>query len=335
NAAVMSVAVMNVAVMNVAVMNVAVMNWQGLAPEGARFGWGGRFIDALSQQSKLGSTDDYAAISTAGNNLLLAGRESHAFKIGSNTVTGPRIEVKKWLLGYGDEYDAVRTNIGAHFRDTFGEDPNILHSDYADLRAAALNKIDNFGSVFNTLTPFATSFPSGFFGPHFQRVANAIRASRALGAKRQIYFIGAGGFDTHSDQAEDIAWRQQSLADSLMAFRNAMIEAGAWNDVTVFSGADFGRTLVANGSGTDHGWAGHHFVAGGDVRGRRILGRMPEYDPEGEEYTVSRARLIPSVSIEQYSASLGRWLEVDDATINSVMPNLANFSVQDLDFFKT
>ena len=113
-----------------------------------------------------------------------------------------------------------------------------------------------------------------------------------------------------------------------------MIEAGAWNDVTVFSGADFGRTLVANGSGTDHGWAGHHFVTGGDVRGRRILGRMPQFNPEGEEHTESRARLIPSVSIEQYSATLGRWLDVDDTTINSVMPNLANIAVQDLDFFK-
>lgn len=308
--------------------------WQGLAPEGARFGWGGRFIDALNQQSKLGSTDDYALVSTAGNNLLLAGQDTQSFKIGADTVTGPRVESERWLLGNNNEMDSVRANLASHFRESFGADANLLNADFAEIRSNAMRRIDNFGAVFNNLSPFTTTFPNDGFGVQFQRVANAIRASKALGAKRQIYFIGVGGFDTHSNQAADITWRQQGLADSVLAFRNAMTEASSWNDVTVFSGADFGRTLVANGSGTDHGWAGHHFVTGGDVRGKRIIGKMPQYDPDGEEYTASRARLIPSVSIEQYSASLGRWLDVDNTTIQSVMPNLANFSTQDLDLFK-
>ena len=63
------------------------------------------------------------------------------------------------------------------------------------------------------------------------------------------------------------------------------------------------------------------------------MGRMPQLNPDGMEYTESRGRLIPTVSIEEYSASLGRWLGVDDTTVHSVLPNLSNFVSQDLDLF--
>lgn len=39
-----------------------------------------------------------------------------------------------------------------------------------------------------------------------------------------------------------------------------------WDNVTVVVGSEFGRTLTSNGKGTDHGWGGHTFLMGGQVR---------------------------------------------------------------------
>jgi uncharacterized protein (DUF1501 family) len=154
-----------------------------------------------------------------------------------------------------------------------------------------------------------------------------------LAANRQIFFVGMGGFDTHNNQAGDLPGLHAELAGGLSAFRDAMVELGAWNDVTLFTMSDFGRTLNDNGDGTDHGWAGHHFVMGGDVRGQRILGDIAAPDPDSEAFTSSRARLIPGISVEQYAASLGGWFGLDRGAIEDVLPNLANFAGADLDLF--
>ncbi|MEL7374501.1 MAG: DUF1501 domain-containing protein, partial [Pseudomonadota bacterium] len=112
------------------------------------------------------------------------------------------------------------------------------------------------------------------------------------------------------------------------------VELGAWQDVTVFTAADFGRTLNDNGDGTDHGWGGHHFVAGGSVRGRRVYGGFPDSDVASPNYTDSRGRLIPSVSVEQYASTLGAWFGLTQAERRAALPNLVNFSDEDLGFMQ-
>ena len=46
--------------------------------------------------------------------------------------------------------------------------------------------------------------------------------------------------------------------------------------------SEFGRSISPNSSaGTDHGWSGHAFMAGGKVAGKKILGKHPNtYDPD-------------------------------------------------------
>ncbi len=48
----------------------------------------------------------------------------------------------------------------------------------------------------------ATGFPNTDIGNQLAQVATLIKLNRAagLGAKRQIYFCGQGGYDTHSDE---------------------------------------------------------------------------------------------------------------------------------------
>ncbi|MFN3630240.1 MAG: DUF1501 domain-containing protein, partial [Casimicrobiaceae bacterium] len=125
-------------------------------------------------------------------------------------------------------------------------------------------------------------------------VAAMIRASNQLGPsamqpiRRQIFFVGIGGFDTHGSEF----WRDNPrlnamISKSLHAFWQALGQIRVLNPsgtgfepsitaqsrVTLLTMSEFGRTLSSNGSGSDHGWGGVQFVLGGAVRGRHIYGQ--------------------------------------------------------------
>ncbi|MBT8076438.1 MAG: DUF1501 domain-containing protein, partial [Gammaproteobacteria bacterium] len=108
-------------------------------------------------------------------------------------------------------------------------------------------------------------------------------------------------------------------------------ELGIENDVPAFTAADFGRTLTVNGDGTDHGWGGHHFVVGGGVNGGDIYGAVPEATL-GHDQDSGNGRLIPTSSVEQFAAPLGRWFGLNETEIDSALPGLANFPTGPLQF---
>jgi uncharacterized protein (DUF1501 family) len=186
----------------------------------------------------------------------------------------------------------------------------------------------------NTL-PFNTVFADDSVSQQLKAAAETIRAQQFLNVSRQIFFVSTGGYDTHSAQAQTIGRLHANLANGIASFRQAMLEIGRWNDVVAFTASDFGRTQIDNGDGTDHGWGGHHFVAGGGVQGGRLYGNFPEADPTSLDYTSDRGRMIPQVSVEQYAATIGRWFGLDPSEINGVLPNLANFNSSDLGFLSS
>jgi uncharacterized protein (DUF1501 family) len=152
-----------------------------------------------------------------------------------------------------------------------------------------------------------------------------------LGVSRQVFFVAMGGFDTHSDQATDLPALQQGIGDAIAAFYKATEELGIAEQVTTFTAADFGRTLTVNGDGTDHGWGSHHFVVGGAVKGGDIYGEIPIADL-GHEQDAGNGRLIPTVSVEQFAAPLGKWFGLSDADLRAALPGLANFPATSLNF---
>ena len=179
-----------------------------------------------------------------------------------------------------------------------------------------------------------------------------IAQRQALGVKRQIFFVTAqGSFDNHSDQfdtsgsaiqppagapailygkhADDMGW----LDAALKAFYDATVELGVQNNVTTFTGSDFGRTLTSNGKGSDHGWGSHHFVMGGAVQGGKIFGTFHNMQVgAGNPADAGQGRLIPSFSLDQYAATLSKWMGASPTDLNGVFPNLQNFPVTDLGF---
>jgi uncharacterized protein (DUF1501 family) len=119
---------------------------------------------------------------------------------------------------------------------------------------------------------------------------------------------------------------------------------GVDDQVTTFTASDFGRAFASNGDGTDHGWGSHHFILGGGVRGGDIYGRFPTYgkpDDQGTDFTsddqLDDGVLLPSISVDQYAATLGGWMGLASSELSELLPHLKNFNASDWDlgFMKT
>ena len=144
----------------------------------------------------------------------------------------------------------------------------------------AINSNEKYNSYIGGATPLTTQFPAGQLGPQLKAVTQAIQIRNQLGAGRQMFMISMGGFDTHDRQAKNLPQLQKDLDAGILAFTQAMEELGISDKVTLFTASDFGRSLVVNGDGTDHGWGGHHFVVGGAVQGGASLGNTASADLE-------------------------------------------------------
>jgi uncharacterized protein (DUF1501 family) len=154
--------------------------------------------------------------------------------------------------------------------------------------------------------------------------------------KRQVFFVNLGGFDTHAEQKVRHADLMAKLAHGLSYFDGIsanLMGANLRDNITLFTASDFGRTLISNGDGTDHGWGGHHFVMGGAVRGNDMYGTFPEIGV-GHAADIGNGALLPSLSVEQYAATMAAWFGLSAGQIADVFPNLANFSQRNLGFMR-
>jgi uncharacterized protein (DUF1501 family) len=123
------------------------------------------------------------------------------------------------------------------------------------------------------------------------------------------------------------------LSQALAAFYSATEEIGMADSVTTFTESDFSRTFQAtSGGGSDHGWGSHQLVLGGAVKGGQVYGRFPSFVLGGPDDADTRGRWIPSMSVDQYGATLCSWFGIPDSAMNAVFPNLPNFSTSNVGF---
>jgi len=336
--------------------------WQALAPEGVTRGWGGRMGDMLAAQN---GTPVFTAVSAAGNAVWLAGNTVRQYQVGGNGAVRMGSDADGKVFGSTAVAQAMQRIVRGEHRS------GGMHVFESGVAAVARRSIDAEAALRTALpdaatAPFGTAPSSGDYNPdddpklqyddplsggssfsplaqQLQIVARLIAAAGTVGARRQVFFVSLGGFDTHDNQNRSHADLMARLAHGLRYFDDMLGAIGARNNVTTFTASDFGRSFTSNGDGTDHGWGSHHFVLGGAVRGGDLYGNFPvlgaknadsnKFDSSPDQ--LDNGVLLPRTSVDQLGATLGGWFGLSGTQLLDVFPNLANFNRRDLGFMSS
>lgn len=297
--------------------------WQASVPEGARYGWGGRIGDLLASQN---ANQLFTCNSLTGNAVFLSGQTVQPFQIdpAQGSIAFSALNAGS-LYGSAAGASALRATLTR-------SRTHLFESDLRNVNQRSIDSNTALAAALATAPTLATAFPANStLATQLAMVAKIVSVSAELGANRQVFMVSLGGFDTHSGQDTTHPALLTQLADAIDAFQKAMVELNAAQRVTLFTASDFGRTLTVNGDGTDHGWGGHHFVVGGAVKGKQVVGSYPELASNGPT-DAGNGRLIPTTSVEQYAATLASWMGVSAADIPLILPNVVNFATRDLGF---
>lgn len=162
-------------------------------------------------------------------------------------------------------------------------------------------------------------------GQQLSMAARLIQARGTLGLSRQCFFCAIGGFDTHGDDQLTTQRDKFAEIDEAVAGFHAVLQGmGLQDSVTLFTASEFGRTLVSNGHGSDHGWGSHHLVVGGAVKGGRVLGAFPDHSIGGPD-DIGGGNWIPTMALDQFGADLGRWFGASGGALDEIFPRRAQF----------
>lgn len=315
----------------------------GRSDQQAFTGWGGRISDLrTSPDNPNGLLPMITSIS--GAQLFTAGQTTLPLAIaaaptGLNSVLNP--------TGYNNSAES-QARLAAF---------NTLRTqDLSSQVVAAASHITNQAMLANanlqTFQEVTVTFPNTNLGNQLKQVARLIKKRNDLNVNRQIFYCQIGGFDTHNNQQNATNGQVAllvTLSQAMRAFYEEMVVQGLSDKVTMFTMSDFNRTFNPASSGaavgSDHAWGGHHFVIGGAVTASDFYGSLrPDgtgnYYPtlvfngpdDADSGTGARGRWIPTVSVEQYAATLARWYGLPEANMPTVFPKITNFPNTNLGF---
>ena len=290
--------------------------WQASSPEGATSGWGGRIGDLL--QSGNGASA-LTCISASGNSVYLAGRSAIQYAV---TTTGPipLLNNATTLFGSAAAYTALRGL-------ATGARANLFENEHATVTRRSLDLQAQVTAALAASPAISTPFPAntGNLAEQLRIVLRLISVSQELGARRQVFFVSLGGFDNHDSMLTAHPVLMTRLGAAMRYFYDASVALGISDRITAFTASDFGRTLTSNANGSDHGWGSHHLVMGGAVNGRAYYGTPPTIANNGPD-DVGQGRLLPSLSVDQYGATLASWFGVSAGQMSTALPNINNYN---------
>ncbi len=294
--------------------------WMTSLPDSVEgFGWAGRAAELLHTLN--GSSALSMNITLVGSNTWQVGPTIAPYSLGTY---GPQGLTGFWGQQGQRRYLAFQQLLNR-------QTPHLFEKTFADTQKRAID-IDNLlESALDGAPALSTIFPDSYLGSQLAMIARMIQIRAQLGVRRQVFFCGIGGFDTHTNQNVDQPELFADLSQCLNAFQAAMTELGTDDLVTTFTGSDFGRTLTSNGHGSDHGWGGVQLVLGSSVAGKDIYGTYPDLSLNGPD-DIDGGRILPTTSVDEYSATIAKWFGVQSGDLATVFPNLSRFAHPDLGF---
>lgn len=289
-------------------------------------GWGGRMMDMIISANA--NPSEPALFSLAGNSIWQRGLEPLDFVL--NPYTGVS-QIDEFVDDTWPRYKTSRIEAWNKILQTSSS--SLLQQHMANTYNSTQERIGTLINEIAQAQKITTVFPEdNQLASELSMAAKMISIRENLGMKRQIFFLGIGGWDTHGNQLIDHAERLQQVNDALNSFYDATVELGVADTVTTFTASEFGRTLSTNGDGTDHAWAGHNLVMGGAVQGGQVHGELPELILDGPDDAHDSGRFVPKYGVDQYGSTLAKWMGMSDSDMNEIFPNLQNFDTNDLGF---
>jgi uncharacterized protein (DUF1501 family) len=146
-----------------------------------------------------------------------------------------------------------------------------------------------------------------------QYMKNIVQTYLAGFGTRVLYTTSPyNGFDTHANQAALHPGLWTDVSANVKNFFDDLREHKASDNVLLFMFSEFGRRIVDNGSGTDHGAAGIAFALGEHVKGG-FYGTYPSLKPSDQEEGGNLKFSTDFRSV--YSTILDDWMGLNPAPI--------------------
>lgn len=295
-------------------------------------GWAGRMADMLQDTNAYFPMN----ISVSGLNQFHSGWTTRPYVLSTETIGnsfyGINDSEEKSVLRkkYFEKLAYTQTKLkeSIPFQATYAQ----LQTDAIELGKKMMLAMDNTST--NTAS-YPTTGPGANLSKQLKRIADAIEVASYLKLNRQTFFAEVGGFDNHNNQNIRLPSLQGNVFKIIKAFDDDLISRNLSNSVTTLVQSEFGRTLIASGDGTDHGWGGHAFVIGGSINGGRVFGDMPIPSVKSEYiYDKKRGRTVPTTSVEQVGSLITEWFGLNDTQRHNIFPNLNKFESRPFELFQ-
>jgi uncharacterized protein (DUF1501 family) len=274
---------------------------------GANTGWLGRYVEAVG--------DDDNPL----QGISLDGDLSPMLATPTKPVAAIESVSNYDMWSWAGDVDQIETSMFNVFRG-FGElGANSAAMSQARRTTYQTARLREQLSQFGDYTPPVAYPADNYLGDRLSGLAALLSAGMPI---RCATVSAAGGYDTHSNQAQDLQDNLLDTCEAVYSFQRDLEARGLADRVMLEMWSEFGRRPEENDGGTDHGAAGIAFVVGSKAKGQ-VVGAPPSLSSLDQD-----DNLVHNTDFRgMYVSLLDQWLGVDPGPI---IPGADTFPVYDL-----